>query len=81
MSTPGLDVDCQQWEVLQMEVRLQDNSYDCGVYTCQWIKHLAFRVHPPDWTESDCCDFRIMIYLELANGKLRWADAFGAKVS
>lgn len=77
----SLDVDCQQWKVKTMTVREQLNGYDCGIYTCQWLKHLAFRVSPPDWSANDCCDFRVMIYLELAQGRLRWSDAFGTKIS
>ena len=81
LSTPGLDVDCQKWDIQQMEVPRQGNDFDCGIYTCQWIKHLAFRVPPPAWSEMDCADFRILIGLELQERKLRWADAFGTKIS
>jgi Ulp1 family protease len=63
-----------------MEVSQQGNNYDCGVYTCQWMKHLAFRVVPPNWSAHDCCDFRITICLELCERGLRWADAFGTKL-
>jgi Ulp1 family protease len=57
-----------------MEVSQQLNGYDCGIYTCQWIKHLAFGRGIPDWSGIDCDDFRKMMCLELAEGQLRWTN-------
>lgn len=80
MSMDGIDVDCKMWAILQYRVPQQQNISDCGIYCCQWIKHLAFRVALPDWWSHDCSDFRVMMFLELSEGKLRWNDAFGSKV-
>ena len=80
MSMDGLDVDCKMWAILQYWVPQGKNMNDCGIHCCQWIKHLAFRVPLPDWWSEDCNDFRIMMFVELGEGELRWEDAFGRKV-
>lgn len=69
--------DCQDWPVFQILGFRQQNAYDCGIYTMQWIKHLAFRVRIPTWSGYDCADFRIMMSLELEEGRLRWEDDYG----
>lgn len=75
-----LGEDCGQWPIFQILVFNQTNFDDCGIYTMQWIKHLAFKVNIPKWCDYDCADFRIMISLEIEDGQLRWEDAYGKKL-
>jgi len=70
---------------LQVEWRLQEtggipqqeNSYDCGIYCCQFIKYTYFGKSIPQWETKDLDPLRRMMAMEVFEGSLRWFKEVG----
>jgi sentrin-specific protease 1 len=54
------------------DIPQQKNSYDCGVYCCQFMKFASLGKQVPPWTEHDIPQIRRMMAMEIYEGGLRW---------
>jgi Ulp1 family protease len=61
------------WDIIaQTTVSQQIGIIDCGVYTCQFAKWIAFDLlDSVKVTPEDAVGFRAMMVLEIVDGKLR----------
>jgi len=62
------------WTAVEKEVPQQPNTWDCGVYCAQFIKHAFFRQTIPEWTEDELIQLRHMMAIEIYESSVRWYD-------
>ena len=55
-----------------MRVFKQENTFDCGVCVCQFLKHLLLNDKIPVWTKKDMSDLRIMMAWETLENHIRF---------
>jgi Ulp1 family protease len=62
----------KDFKMAVMDVPQQDNTYDCGVYTLQMMKFLAFKTEFPQWEPSHMKMVRLTMIMELGERAIRW---------
>lgn len=69
LQTMGL----KNWSVqARKNVPQQEGYIDCGVYACQFVKHLALEIpFPKPFSNEQCEWFRKTMVVELADGRVR----------
>lgn len=60
------------WKVIHKDVPIQRNTFDCGVYTSQFIKFLYLQEEIPSWSQRDIDKLRRVMALEIYEGSIRW---------
>ena len=65
----GTHLDTSQWSWIVETAPKQENGYDCGVFTCQFVECLA-RGGDLDFEQSDMQYYRQRIRYELVKGRL-----------
>ena len=65
----GALLDTSQWSWVVETAPKQENGYDCGVFTCQFVECLA-RGGDLDFEQSDMQYYRQRIRYELIKGRL-----------
>jgi hypothetical protein len=64
-----------EWRFQEIEgIPQQRNSFDCGVYCCQFIKYTYFGRSIPKWETKDAGQLRRMMAMEMYEGSLRWFE-------
>lgn len=57
------------WEFRNADCPKQRNGVDCGVFLCKYMDYLS-REEPMNFTQDDMSYFRVLIGVEIINGKL-----------
>ena len=48
----------------------QTNSFDCGVFICQYAECIALDIHRMDFTQQQIADIRNQMKVEIATGEI-----------
>ncbi|KAF8803049.1 cysteine proteinase [Phlegmacium glaucopus] len=61
------------WRLQEVQgIPQQGNSFDCGIYCCQFLKYTYFGSPIPNWEAEDADQLRRMMAMEIYEGSLRW---------
>lgn len=48
----------------------QINSFDCGIFICQYAECIALDIHRMDFTQQQIADIRNQMKVEIATGEI-----------
>jgi sentrin-specific protease 1 len=63
--------DFAGWENYSLEEPQQENGFDCGVFTCQFLQGLSRGEEYITFTQKDMLHLRRRMIWEIGNAKLR----------